>query len=142
MSRGSHDDRQTDGTETPLPRHHGPAEEMTAPAIIDKARAFAAYVGPLRLPLIALALVVVLYRPSPDMTPVYDGWGFVPTVLIPVLSPAIFMVLMLDALMVRVFMADASGGRRTQLRRILIMNLSLGALILLSWAPFFIGLRT
>jgi len=95
--------------------------------------------GGLRVALGVLALVVVLLRPAAG-TPVYEGWALVATVLVPTLAPLIFLGLLLDLLMSRVMMIDASGAQRGHYRMVLWADFMLAALLAIAWAPFFMAL--
>jgi len=72
---------------------------------------------------------------------VLTGWPLVTTVLIPVLAPMTFMVLLLDALMARVFLTDAEGAARQRYKTILLADLLAAAVLLLRWLPYFAALR-
>jgi len=96
--------------------------------------------GPMRLVLAGLALTMMSLVPAKGSVAVYHGWALVPTVLIPVLVPILFMVLMLDVLMSGVFMIDKKGAARTRYRTILLVELVLAVGLVLFWVPYFKGL--
>ncbi len=106
-------------------------------------RAFARLreLGVLRLALLAGALAAVLFMPAPGTRAVYSGWPLVTTVLVPVLAPIVFMVLLLDALMARLFLTDAEGGARRRFRTAILVNLVAAAVLLLRWMPYYVALR-
>ena len=95
---------------------------------------------PLRVALILCAVVTVILQPAQGASPVYEGWGVVPTLLMPVLAPLFFMLLMLDALMTSVLRSQASGQEQARYRRVRNTVLVAGILLLLSWLPYFISL--
>src|SRR5205085_7750756 len=70
--------------------------------------------GPLRLALLAFALVVLALMPAPGVKAAFAGWAMIPTVVLPVLAPLVFLGLLLDALMSSVFLIDAVSLRRAQ----------------------------
>jgi hypothetical protein len=98
-----------------------------------------ARLGVLRLGMILLALATVVLAPSMGMPMETSGWGLVRTVLAPVLAPIMFMLLLLDALMSRVFMIDQTGVARGRLRHIVILDLVLAAGLLAYWLPYFLA---
>lgn len=98
-----------------------------------------AQLGVLRLGMIVLALSTVVLAPSAGMHMETSGWGLVRTVLAPVLAPIMFMLLLLDAMMSRIFMADATGLARERLRHIVILDLALAAGLLAYWLPYFLA---
>lgn len=95
---------------------------------------------PLRVVLILCAAVTVVLQPEPGLSPVYEGWGVIPTLLMPVLAPLFFMLLMLDALMTTVLRSQATGEEEARYRRVRNTVLVAGILLLLSWLPYFITL--
>jgi hypothetical protein len=70
----------------------------------------------------------------------YEGWGIVSSLLAPVLAPLFFMVLMLDALMSRVWMSEAEGAERDRLQLVVRIDMTIGVLLLIAWLPLFIAL--
>lgn len=106
----------------------------------EKTQGFLGQLRPLRAALILAAIVVMLVKPETGMPVAYSGWEMVSTLLIPVLAPLIFMLLMLDALMSRVWMSEAEGEERNRLRLIVRVDVIVGLLLLVYWLPFFIAL--
>lgn len=96
--------------------------------------------GVLRLVLAVAGLLLIVFATQPGTVPVYTGWPLVTTVLIPVLAPIIFMVLLLDALMGRVWMIDKHGDEYMRLRTAVMVNLLLAAGLLLFWVPYYLAL--
>lgn len=96
--------------------------------------------GPLRLMLLTLAVAVAILAPPADTPLNYAGWGLVLTVLVPVIAPIVFMVLLLDALMARVFMAETESSERQRLKAILILNLVVAAGLLLIFLRYYLAL--
>lgn len=104
-------------------------------------RGFVAKLGPLRLVLFCAALVLLVVVPTPGARAVYEGWGLVTSVLLPVLAPLMFMGLLLDALMTRIFAGEAEGAARSRLRTVSWINLAIAVVLLLRWLPYFTALR-
>lgn len=102
-------------------------------------RSFLVQLGVLRLGMIALALATVVFAPSAGMPMETSGWGLVRTVLAPVLAPIMFMLLLLDAMMSRIFMADQSGAGRERLRNIVLLDLTIAAGLFAYWLPYFLA---
>lgn len=97
--------------------------------------------GFLRLVVLAAVAVAVVLVPEPGTRAIYSGWPMVTTVLIPVLAPLLFMVLLLDALMARLFLTDAEGAARRRYRNIILINLLAAAALVLRWLPYYAALR-
>lgn len=92
---------------------------------------------PLRVVLNGFAIILIIVRPELGAEVSYEGWTLATTLLAPVLAPIIFMVLMLDSLMTKIFMADKTGEARASLSRVLRVNLLVGITLLLYWLPYF-----
>ena len=97
--------------------------------------------GPLRLSLLFFVLVLLFLVPPPGTRAVLSGWPLVTTVLAPVLAPLIMMLLLLDALMARVFMTDTEGAVRRRFRTVIAVNLLATLLLLGRWLPYYAALR-
>jgi hypothetical protein len=97
--------------------------------------------GPLRGTLLFCVLIALVLIPAPGTRAVYEGWPLVTTVLVPVLAPILFMLLMLDVLMSRVFMTDAEGDARRRLKTAMIVNLLAAALLVIRWLPYYAAVR-
>lgn len=93
--------------------------------------------GPMRVVLACTALVLIVFVPVPGTAPVYSGWTMIPTIVVPVLAPNIFMVLMLDVMMSSIFMIDKKGAARARYRRIQLTNLTLAIGMVVFWTPYF-----
>ncbi len=95
--------------------------------------------GSLRMTLALGAIAMLLLRPAPRTASVYSGWALVPTFLAPVLTPMIFMGLLLDALMGVVLFVGQEGDRR-RYRTVIAVDLVLAVLLLLWWWPYYSAL--
>lgn len=96
--------------------------------------------GPLRLMLIALAIIAIFASLEPGTPAIYAGREFATTVLAPVLTPLVFMVLMLDTLMSCVMMSAQEGGERARYKVIITTNLLLALIIGFYWLPYYLAL--
>lgn len=97
--------------------------------------------GALRLVLLFCAVVLLVFVPAPGTRAVFTGWPLVTTVLAPVLAPLIVMVLLLDALMARVFLTDAEGPARRRFKTAIVVNLVAVLALVLRWLPYYAALR-
>ncbi len=95
--------------------------------------------GPLRVTLALGAILMLLLRPVPRTAAVFSGWALAPTFLAPVLTPMIFMGLLLDALMGVVLFVGAEGDRR-RYRTVIVVNLVLAVLLFVWWWPYYSNL--
>ena len=93
--------------------------------------------GVLRALLAVAGLLLIIFATQPGTVPVYAGWPLVTTVLVPVMAPIIFMLLLLDALMGRVWMIDKSGDEYVRLRIAVMVNLLLAGGLLMFWVPYY-----
>lgn len=97
--------------------------------------------GALRWMLLTGVIAVIVLAPAPGTPAIYSGWPLVRSVLAPVLAPLLAMVLLLDALMARVFMSETEGNTRRRLRAIVTLDLILTGVLVLYWIPYYVGLR-
>ncbi len=101
---------------------------------------FLGQLRPLRAALLLGAIITILGKPAAGTPVAYSGWEVVTTLLIPVLAPLFFMLLMLDALMSRVWMSEAEGDEWKRLRLVFRVDLIAGLVLLAYWLPYFIAL--
>ena len=99
-----------------------------------------AELGPLRLMLALLVLLVVLLAPASFGEMRLDWPMVMPTVVAPAVAPILFFVLMLDMLMTRVLMSSADAPGRARLRRAFWFDLGVTVLLVAAWGPFFMRL--
>lgn len=93
--------------------------------------------GPLRIILISSVIIIMVLRPAAGTEAVYEGWAVFPSLLFPALTPILFMVLLLDAIMSRVLMTAKVGGEKSRLQRAVWTDLVIAGLSLLVWYPYF-----
>ena len=98
--------------------------------------------GPLRFALIALVIIVLILRPDPGTKLAFEGLEIISTLLAPVLSPILFMLLLLDAIMAMVYRSDKVAELRSHYLVIVLTDLGLAVLHLLYWLPFYKSLST
>lgn len=96
--------------------------------------------GALRVGLVLLSVVTLLMRPAAGGMPVYEGWPFVTTLLVPALAPLVFLGLLLDMLMTWVMSLESGPERRLRARKVLWVDLLLVAALGIAWIPFFLSL--
>ncbi len=93
--------------------------------------------GPIRFGLYLLTLAVLPFAFIVDIDAETD-WLTAVSAIVPTLAVLLFFVLLLDALMSKVFAADArQAGVTTPHRRHMYLSLAGGLLLALIWAPFF-----
>jgi hypothetical protein len=92
-------------------------------------------VGGLRLTLIGLALLSLPLVLFADMEP--RGIGVMTAYVVPALVVLLFFVLMLDALMNRVFMIEQPPAQQAVRRLRMWLDLAAGAGILIVWGSYF-----
>ena len=96
--------------------------------------------GTLRWMLIIIAVILMLLGPVSGGPVTFEGLGLLTTLLAPTFYVVIIFVLPLDMTMTRVFMTEADDARRVQLKRVMITEAVLLALMLLTWLPFVLKL--
>lgn len=95
-------------------------------------------IGGLRLTLVLLSLASLPLVLFADMAP--RGIGVMTAYVVPALVVLFFFVLMLDALMNRVFMIEQPRGDRAVKRLRMWLDLATGAALLVVWGGYFLTL--
>jgi len=94
---------------------------------------------PLRVMLAILGLLVAIFAVAAGTKANYDGGiQVLQTLVLPALTPLVFLVLLLDALMNRVWLIDAKAENISKFRNIMRIDLIIAAFILFRWTPYFI----
>lgn len=93
--------------------------------------------GFLRLGLLAMVLTDILLRPRPGTTFDYETTSGLVALLAAVMSPILFMLLLLDAIMTGVYLSGMPVARKPVYRAILITDLVLAIGFFLYWLPYF-----
>ena len=96
--------------------------------------------GPLRLMLVALVLVVSVAAPFSDGPTAYSGWRLATTVIAPAIFVMLVFLLPLDMTMSAVFMSGGDSARRARFRRIITVELVLLVAMVVAWLPFVLRL--
>ena len=98
--------------------------------------------GPLRIALIVLVIIDMLLRPEPGTRLVYEGWEMVSGLLAPVMSPILFMLLLLDTIMALVYRSDKAVEVKARYLIIVMVNIGLVIVMMARWLPFFKEIST
>lgn len=93
--------------------------------------------GVLRFALILFVIVDIIFRPEPGVRVSYEGWHIVSGLLAPVLSPILFMLLLLDCIMAMVYRSDKPVEVKARYLIIVYTNLGLAIFLFTYWLPFF-----
>lgn len=95
--------------------------------------------GFLRLLLFGYTLVTLVFTPAPGTTPIEHNWQIIPTLLIPLSIPVLWITLVMDAFMARLLMLEHQQGmpERIRLRRLAWLDLLLALLVVLFWLRYF-----
>lgn len=94
--------------------------------------------GVLRIILIATALIIAFASPEPGIDAARSGWQMLPTLVIPALTPLVFMVLLFDFMMCRIRMSDAAV--REKFSTIGYIEVAAALFLLIMWLPFFLAI--
>lgn len=104
-------------------------------------RSLASQLGPLRIMLSVLIVALTLFPTPPDTEVSYNtGWEILSNLLAPAIVPIVYMGLLLDMLMTRVWMSSAQGAERRRLKGILVFETLLAIAMLVAWLPFFLSI--
>lgn len=92
--------------------------------------------GVLRLMLVAASLVLIVMGPFSGGRVILEGFAVITTLVAPVAYAVFVFVLPLDMMMTVVFMSGADAPGRARLKRVLITEGTLLAILMLAWLPF------
>ena len=92
---------------------------------------------PMRVLLLLTVLISILFKPLPGTEIVYEGWPMFSSLLLPVFSPILLMLLWLDSLIAKLWSTQTEGKEQKRYKMILWINLSLSLIFIFSWWPYF-----
>ena len=92
---------------------------------------------PMRIFLILLVLISMIFKPAPGTEIIYEGWEVFSTLLLPVFSPILLMLLWLDSLIAKLWSTQTEGAKQKRYKMVLRINLSLSLIFILVWYPYF-----
>jgi len=92
---------------------------------------------PMRVFLISMVLISIIFKPAPGTELIYEGWDVFTTLLLPVFSPILLMLLWLDSLIAKLWSTQTEGDEQKRYKMILRINLSLSLIFILIWYPYF-----
>lgn len=92
---------------------------------------------PMRVGLLLMVLISVIFKPVPGTEIVYEGWPVFSTLLLPVLSPILLMLLWLDSLIAKLWSTQTEGKEQARYKMILRINLVLSIIFIAVWWPYF-----
>lgn len=97
-------------------------------------------IGPLRILLFTLALVLIVFAPEAGAPRAREGIAVITNLIFPTVAPMVFMGLLLDALMSWVKQIDLSGEDKKRFRILSYINLLFALALLIRWLPFLLSL--
>jgi len=92
---------------------------------------------PMRVALILIVLISIIFKPAPGTELVYEGWAVFSTLLLPVFSPILLMLLWLDSLIAKLWSTQTEGKEQKRYKMILRINLGLSLIFIVVWYPYF-----
>ncbi|MCW8900609.1 MAG: hypothetical protein OQK75_14125 [Gammaproteobacteria bacterium] len=92
---------------------------------------------PMRIVLLLTVLISIIFKPAPGTELVYEGWEVFSTLLLPVFSPILLMLLWLDSLIAKLWSTQTEGKEQKRYIMILRINLILSFIFILVWYPYF-----
>ena len=99
-------------------------------------------IGPLRYSLYTVVAASFLLRPELGTKLSYEGWHMVTDLLTPAITPILFMLLLLDAIMAMVYRSDKAVEVKARYLRVVFLNLVLAISLFTYWLPFYKQLQT
>lgn len=99
-------------------------------------------IGPLRYALYSAVIISFFLRPELGATLSYEGWYIVSDLLVPVITPILFMLLLLDVIMAMVYRSDKTDIVKSRYLKIVFINLVLAITLFSYWLPFYKQIQT
>jgi hypothetical protein len=94
--------------------------------------------GFLRTLLVLAAAVVILAAPFADGSVHLHDWRLLPSVVAPAAMMVLVFVMLLDIIMARVFLSDASPQERSRLAFAMLVEIGVLIAMIAAWTPFFL----
>ena len=94
---------------------------------------------PMRVVLLLIVLISIIFKPAPGTEAVYEGFEVFQTLLLPVFSPILLMLLWLDSLIAKLWSTQTEGDEQKRYKMILRINLILSLIFILVWYPYFMA---
>ena len=92
---------------------------------------------PMRVILLLMVLISIIFKPAPGTEIVYEGWPVFSSLLLPVFSPILLMLLWLDSLIAKLWSTQTEGKEQKRYKMILRTNLTMSLIFILVWYPYF-----
>lgn len=92
---------------------------------------------PMRVVLLLMVLISIVFRPAPGTEIIYEGWPVFSSLLLPVFSPILLMLLWLDSLIAKLWSTQTEGKEQKRYIMILRTNLITSLIFILVWYPYF-----
>lgn len=95
---------------------------------------------PMRVVLYLVVLISMIFQPAPGTEIIYKGIAVFSTLLLPVFSPILLMLLWLDSLIAKLWSTQTEGKEQKRYKMILRINLGLSLIFIIFWFPYFAAL--
>ena len=92
---------------------------------------------PMRVMLLLVVVITMIFKPAPGTELVYEGWAVFTTLLLPVFSPILLMLLFLDSLIAKLWSTQTEGAEQKRYKMILRIDLGMSFIFILVWFPYF-----
>ncbi|MGU9977225.1 MAG: hypothetical protein ACNYNY_00815 [Candidatus Oxydemutatoraceae bacterium WSBS_2016_MAG_OTU14] len=98
--------------------------------------------GLLRISLWTLGILLVILAPEPGVPTTLEWPLIVPTLIAPAAVPLVFMVIIFDALMAKIFLSSTPSAQSKQrYKKIIFINLFIALTVIVAWFGFFASLN-
>lgn len=92
---------------------------------------------PMRVALLLFVFLSMILKPTPGTEIIYEGWPMVSTLLMPVFSPILLMLLWLDSLIAKLWASQTEGKEHKRYKMITRIDFGLSIIYILVWFPYF-----
>jgi uncharacterized membrane protein len=92
---------------------------------------------PMRIFLLSMVLISIIFKPAPGAEIIYEGWPVFSTLLLPVFSPILLMLVWLDSLIAKLWSTQTEGAEQKRYKMILWVDLISSLIFVIVWYPYF-----
>ena len=95
---------------------------------------------PMRIILYLFVIISILFSPAPGTEVVFEGIEVLNTLIIPVFSPILLMLLWLDSIIGKVWSTQTEGDEQKRYKMIYRTDLILSVIFIVNWFSYFSAL--
>lgn len=104
----------------------------------NKLKKFIKDAGAIRVILYIMAIITIVFKPDNSTTMNLEGLNFIPTLILPVISPMLITGFFLDMVMSKIYAAEQPEEIQKKFKLISRVDLALATIMLILWVPYLV----